>query len=69
MYIQQNKHTNKLKIVEDRIVKFINRMYVQLYEEKKEIKQSFCKLQIILVNGFAFIDKISWDSFNEGKYF
>jgi transposase, IS5 family len=25
-----------------------------------------CKLQVSLVNGFTFIDKLSWDNFNEG---
>ena len=70
VYDQQNNlHTNKLKIVEDRIVNIHQPHVRPIVRGKERNKTEFgCKLQIILVNGFAFIDKISWDSFNEGKY-
>jgi transposase, IS5 family len=26
------------------------------------------KIQVVFMNGYAFLDKLSWDAFNEGGY-
>lgn len=63
IYEQQNyMYVNRIHTVEDRIV---NLMSAQLFEEKKEKVEFGSKIQASLVNGFVFIDHISWDAFNE----
>lgn len=69
VYQQQNKmHTEKSHKIENRIVN-IHQPYVRPIVRGKEGKkvEFGSKMQVSLVNGFAFIDKLSWDNFNESK--
>lgn len=57
------------KSINDRIVN-IHQPYVRpIVRGKEKAKVEFgSKLQVSLVNGFTFIDHLSWDAFNEGQY-
>jgi IS5 family transposase len=69
VYYQQNKmHTERVNRVDDRIVN-IHQPYVRPIKRGKDGKkvEFGSKMQVSLVNGFAFIDKLSWDNFNEGS--
>lgn len=70
VYEQQSTlHINKVRIVEDRIVNLHQPHVRPIVRGKERNKTEFgCKLQISLVKGFVFIDKMSWDTFNEGRY-
>jgi IS5 family transposase len=59
----------KSKSINDRIVN-IHQPYVRpIVRGKEKAKVEFgCKLQVSLINGFTFIDHLSWDAFNEGQY-
>lgn len=68
VYRQQNEmHTERSKRTDDRIVN-IHQPHVRPIKRGKEGKkvEFGSKLQVSLVKGFAFIDKLSWDNFNEG---
>jgi transposase, IS5 family len=69
VYVQQNTmHTQKTKSIENRIVN-LHQPYVRPIVRGKDGKkvEFGSKLQVSLVKGFAFLDKLSWDNFNEGK--
>ena len=69
VYHQQYKmFTERNHTVEDRIVN-IHQPYVRPIVRGKEGKkvEFGSKLQVSLVKGFAFLDKLSWNNFNEGK--
>jgi hypothetical protein len=69
VYEQQNTmHTLKIHTIENRIVN-LHQRYVRPIKRGKEGKkvEFGSKLQVSLVKGFAFLDKLSWDNFNEGK--
>ncbi len=66
---QKGMHDQKSKSVENRIVNIHQRYVRPIVRGKDGKKVEFgSKLQVSLVNGFSFIDKLSWDNFNEGKY-
>jgi transposase, IS5 family len=67
VYSQQNgMYTNKTKTVEDRIVS-IHQPHVRPIVRGKDGKPAEfgSKIQLALVDGFSFLDKLSWDNFNE----
>ncbi len=70
IYEQQNTmHTQKIHSIENRIVNLHQRYVRPIVRGKEGKKVEFgSKLQVSLVNGFAFLDKLSWDNFNEGKW-
>ena len=68
VYEQQNyMFENGLHTVEDRIVN-IHQPHVRPIVRGKEGKkvEFGSKIQLSLINGFSFIDKLDWNSFNEG---
>lgn len=69
VYVQQNKmYTERVKKIEDRIVNIHQRYVRPIVRGKEGKKVEFgSKLQVSMVKGFAFIDKLSWDNFNEGQ--
>jgi hypothetical protein len=66
---QYTMHTTKTKSIENRIVN-IHQPYVRPIVRGKEGKkvEFGSKLQVSLVNGFAIIDNLSWNNFNEGQF-
>ena len=68
VYQQQYKmHTERVNKIENRIVN-IHQSYVRPIVRGKEGKkvEFGSKIQASLVNGFVYLDKLSWDNFNEG---
>lgn len=68
VYEQQNQmHQSKTRSIENRIVNIHQRYVRPIVRGKEGKKVEFgSKLHISLVNGFTFIDNLSWDNFNEG---
>jgi hypothetical protein len=66
---QEEMHRTNTKRIDDRIVN-IHQPYVRpIVRGKDAAKVEFgSKLQVSLVNGFTFIDHLSWDAFNESQY-
>jgi hypothetical protein len=64
---QEEMHRTQTRSIENRIVN-IHQPYVRPIKRGKAGKQTEfgSKLQVSLVNGFTFLDKLSWDNFNEG---
>ena len=64
---QYAMYTNKTHTIEDRIVS-IHQPYVRpIKRGKQKTKTEFgAKIQLSLVAGYAFLDVVSWDAFNEG---
>jgi hypothetical protein len=60
---------NRTHCVPDRIVN-IHQSHVRLIVRGKEkAKEDFgSKINVSLVNGYGFVDHLSWDAFNEGGY-
>jgi transposase, IS5 family len=70
VYEQQDQmHRTHTKSVPHRIVN-IHQPYVRpIVRGKDKAKVEFgSKLQVSLVNGFTFIDRLSWEAFNEGQW-
>ena len=68
LYVQQTKmYKEKTHSVDDRIVS-IHQPYVRpIVRGKQKAKVEFgAKIQVSLVAGYAFLDVLSWDAFNEG---
>lgn len=66
---QDTMHRQKTKSIENRIVNLHQRYVRPIVRGKDGKKVEFgSKLQVSLVKGFAFLDKLSWDNFNEGKW-
>lgn len=65
---QKTMYDTKTHSIDDRIVS-INQPHVRpIVRGKATANTEFgAKLSVSLVNGYAFIDKLSWDSFHEGK--
>jgi transposase, IS5 family len=64
---QNTMHTQKTHTIENRIVNLHQRYVRPIKRGKEGTKVEFgSKLQVSLVKGFAFLDKLSWDNFNEG---
>ncbi len=68
VYEQQLKmHSSRTHRVEDRIVNLHQPHVRPIVRGKERAKVEFgSKLQVSLVDGYMFIDKLSWDAFNEG---
>ena len=64
---QETMHRTQTRSIENRIVN-IHQPHVRPIKRGKAGKQTEfgSKLQVSLVNGFTFLDKLSWDNFNEG---
>lgn len=64
---QETMHRTQTHTIENRIVN-IHQPYVRPIKRGKDGKKTEfgSKLQASLVNGFMFLDKLSWDNFNEG---
>jgi transposase, IS5 family len=64
---QETMHRTNTRRIENRIVN-LHQPHVRPIKRGKEGKKTEfgSKLQVSLVNGFTFIDKLSWDNFNEG---
>ena len=64
---QETMHRTQTRSIENRIVN-IHQPYVRPIKRGKAGKKTEfgSKLQVSLVNGFTFLDKLSWDNFNEG---
>ena len=67
-YRQQNEmYQNKVHSIEDRIVSIHQPHVRPIVRGKEKAKTEFgSKLHLSLVNGFSFIDHLSWDAYNEG---
>jgi hypothetical protein len=63
---QKQMHSSKTHTVENRIVS-LHQSYIRpIVRGKTNAKTEFgSKIEITLANGFAFLDQISWDAFNE----
>jgi transposase, IS5 family len=70
VYMQQDQmHRTGSKRIEDRIVNIHQPHVRPIMRGKDSAKVEFgSKLQVAMVNGFTFIDHLSWDAFNESKY-
>ncbi len=70
VYQQQDQmHRSNSNRIEDRIVNLHQPHVRPIVRGKEGAKVEFgSKLQMALVAGFAFIDYLSWDAFNESKY-
>ncbi len=69
LYQQQKKmFDEKVHSVEDRIVSIHQPHVRPIVRGKTTAKVEFgSKIHISLVDGYAFLDQLSWDAFNEGK--
>lgn len=68
VYDQQHQmHSTRTHRVDDRIVNLHQPHVRPIVRGKERAKVEFgSKLQVSLVDGYMFIDKLSWDAFNEG---
>ena len=68
VYDQQSlMYYNKTHTVEDRIVSISQPHVRPIVRGKKPRDTEFgAKINVSLVNGFAYIERLSWDAFNEG---
>ncbi|MEO6220990.1 MAG: IS5 family transposase [Ginsengibacter sp.] len=68
LYDQQKyMYDNRVHIVEDRIVSIHQPHVRPIVRGKTNANVEFgAKIQVSLLNGFAFLDELSWDAFNEG---
>lgn len=66
---QEQMHRTRSKRIDDRIVNIHQPHVRPIVRGKEKAKVEFgSKLQVSIVKGFTFIDHLSWDAFNEGKY-
>lgn len=64
---QSQKYIQGIDKIENRIVNIHQPHVRPIVRGKEGIKTEFgSKLQVSLIDGFSFIDKLSWDNFNEG---
>lgn len=64
---QYQMHSTRTHRVDDRIVNLHQPHVRPIVRGKERAKVEFgSKLQVSLVDGYMFIDKLSWDAFNEG---
>ena len=70
LYAQQRyMYENKTHQVEDRIVSIHQPHVRPMVRGKARTKTEFgAKIHVSLVNGYSFLDTISWDAFNESKH-
>lgn len=66
---QEQMHRTHTHRIDDRIVNIHQPHVRPIVRGKEKAKVEFgSKLQVSIVNGFTFIDHLSWDAFNEGQY-
>ena len=66
---QKGMYDGKTHKCPDRIVSIHQPHVRPIVRGKLSSKVEFgSKIQVTLMNGFAFLDEFSWDAFNEGKY-
>ena len=66
---QEQMHRTRTRRIDYRIVNIHQPHVRPIVRGKENAKTEFgSKLQMSLVEGFAFIDHLSWEAFNEGKY-
>ena len=66
---QEQMHRTHTKSVPNRIVSIHQPHVRPIVRGKDKAKVEFgSKLQVSLVNGFTFIDRLSWEAFNEGQW-
>lgn len=66
---QEQMYRTHTKSIAHRIVNIHQPHVRPIVRGKDKAKVEFgSKLQICLVNGFTFIDRLSWDAFNEGQW-
>ena len=66
---QEEMHRTRTHRIDYRIVNIHQPHVRPIVRGKENAKTEFgSKLQMSLVEGFAFIDHLSWEAFNEGKY-
>lgn len=66
---QEQMHSTHTHRIDDRIVNIHQPHVRPIVRGKEKAKVEFgSKLQVSMVNGFTFIDHLSWDAFNEGQY-
>jgi transposase, IS5 family len=66
---QRYLHANKITSVEHRIVSIHQPHVRPIVRGKANAQTEFgAKVNVSLMNGYAFIDELSWEAFNEGKY-
>ena len=66
---QQQMYSTHTKSVTHRIVNIHQPHVRPIVRGKDKAKVEFgSKLQVCLVNGFTFIDRLSWEAFNEGQW-
>ena len=64
---QETMHRTQTRSIENRIVNLHQPHVRPIKRGKAGKKTEFgSKLQVSLINGFTFLDKLSWDNFNEG---
>jgi hypothetical protein len=64
---QSQKYIQKIDKIENRIVNIHQPHVRPIVRGKEGVKTEFgSKLQVSLIDGFSFIDKLSWENFNEG---
>jgi len=70
VYEQQHlMHSTQTKSIPNRIVNIHQPHVRPIVRGKDGAKVEFgSKLQVSLVNGFTFIDRLNWDAFNEGQW-
>lgn len=65
---QKSMYDNRVHTIEERIVSISQPHVRPIVRGKKTAATEFgAKVAISVVNGFAWIEKLSWDAFNEGK--
>ena len=65
---QKHMHSTFTHCVEDRIVSIHQPHVRPMVRGKVNAKVEFgAKIEVTLANGFAFLDDLSWDAFNEGS--
>jgi hypothetical protein len=66
---QEEMHRTRTRRIDYRIVSIHQPHVRPIVRGKESAKTEFgSKIQMSMVEGFAFIDHISWEAFNEGKY-
>ena len=66
---QLEMHKSKTQRVDDRIVSIHQPHVRPIVRGKANAKVEFgCKINVSMVEGLAYIDKLSWDAFNEGSH-
>ena len=66
---QQEMHQDRKHTVENRIVSLAQPWIRPIVRGKQKAKTEFgAKLSISVVNGYVFVDKLSFDAYNEGEH-